>query len=585
MYVVLLEGKEYLKKNNKLKNYFKIIKSPKKPFKERLIFYKQCFEDYKNWRSNFKFPKTTYLARVDKVKPLPSSRLVKNLAISISELREEYLKLKNYKSVLIFKLFLFYFAETFKATYKIKINKSIGGPFSGWASGRRTPTRRDINSLMELIVLHIFKFENSCSDYKYDKKKNDWVRKNHGIVKVPNFKWDKIWRKYSKNYVYQDKFATEDHYRPSGDEKSLSKTNKMIKTYENSIKKSKSKDSYKIVNLFYALTYCKDFKKIDEIFDENLIQKTKSKKDNLNWQRLESEKVSEGKEDFDLDWNLLEQFKKRVFPQFTFKNIKNKFDSSKFLKEVINTKDIKLSIIRAIDADDDLVEGIDYHELLPEYDLILPAYTSGSIFNQLDKDLSFTTVTRFQTVIKGLGESIEKAYGILKTKKNNKYFFIHYHNDREGKTYCDLICELNKNDCLKIPLKNISNEIKKWKSEYDIPDRIVLNKDYKWNFNEIKKVINRSVKQKIKSALEFVDYDPSDKKKRSSAAKEYLDSWREEQEYNEASIGCRIYLLTQKEIDKETNKGRGTGSVRVSLKRGDVSQDSLIERKPYLIFK
>jgi hypothetical protein len=438
---------------------------------------------------------------------------------------------------------------------------------------------------MGLIVLHIFKFENSTSDHIWDKKNKEWVHKDHKIIKIPNFKWDKIWRKYSKNFIYQDDFATKDHYRPSGDERSLSETNKMIKTYENLIKKIEPKDSYKIANLFYDLAYCKDFKKIDEIFDENLRQKTKSKKDNLNWQRLESEKVPEGNKDFDLSFNLDEQLRSRVFPQFTFKNIKNKFNLSIFLNEVINTKDIKLSIIRAIDADDDLVEGIDYHELLPEYDLILPAYTSGSIFNQLNKDLSFITIARFQTIIEGLGESQEEAYGILKSKKDNKYFFIHYHNDREGKTYCDLVFELNKNDCLKIPLKKISNEIKKWKSNYDIPDRIVLNKDYKWNFNEIKKVINRSVKQKIKSALEFVDYDPSDKKKRSSAAKEYLDSWREEQEYNEASIGCRIYLLTQKEIDKETNKGRGTGSVRVSLKRGDVSQDSLIERKPYLIFK
>jgi len=582
---VLWHGREYLSKNNKLKNYFKIIKTPKKPFNERLIFYRQCFEDYKKWRINFKFPKTTYLARVDKVKPLPSPQLVKNLAVSISELREEYLKLKNYKSVLIFKLFLFYFAETFKATYKIKINKSIGGPFGGWASGGKTPTRRDINSLMELIALHIFKFENSCSDHKYDKKKNNWVFKNHRIVKIPNFKWDKIWRKYSKNFIYQEDFATNDHYRPSGDERSLSKTNKMIKTYENLIKKSKTKDSFKIANLFYELTYCKDFKKIDEIFDENLRQTTKSKKENLNWKRIESEKVPEGNKDFDLDWDLLEQFKKRVFPQFSFKNIKKKFDSPKFLNEVINTKDIKLSIIRAIDADDDLVEGIDYHELLPEYDLILPAYTSGTIFNQLDKDLSFITVARFQRVIEGLGESQEEAYGILKSKKNNKYFFIHYHNDREGKTYCDLVCELNKNDCLKIPLKRISNEIKKWKSEYDIPDRIVLNKDYKWNFNEIKKIINLSVKQKIESALEFVDYDPSDKKKRSSNPKDYLDNWRKEQNYNEALIGCRIYLLTQKEIEKEIDKGRGTGSVRFSLKKGDVNKDNLVDRKPYLIFK
>ncbi len=60
-----------------------------------------------------------------------------------------------------------------------------------------------------------------------------------------------------------------------------------------------------------------------------------------------------------------------------------------------------------------MTEGIDYHELLPEYDLILPAYTSGTIFNQLDKDLSFITVARFQTIIESLSESSEECYGII----------------------------------------------------------------------------------------------------------------------------------------------------------------------------
>ena len=576
--------------SKELKKLTKIIKTPKKPFNERLVFYKQCFEDYKKWRLNFKFPKTDYMSRIKTLKPIPSTELVKNLATSISELRDEFLQLKGYKPVLIFKTFLFFFAETFKAKNKIKINKSVSGPFSGWITGGKTPTRRDIDTIIDNIVDH-FKFENSFSG-RHQKTKPGHKRKSGDVVgtswewvKIKNFKWHPKWKTYKKKYGYQDRFAKKDHFVARSDERSLSETNKMTKKYENLIKVNKPNDSIEIANLFYELVYCKNFKKIDEIFDENLIQKAKSKKDNLNWQRLESEKVPEGNKDFDLSFNLDEQLRSRVFPQFTFINIKNKFNLSIFLNEVINTKDIKLSIIRAIDADDDLVEGIDYHELLPEYDLILPAYTSGSIFNQLNKDLSFITIARFQTVIKGLGESIEKAYGILKSKKDNKYFFIHYHNDREGKTYCNLLCELNKNDCLKIPLKKISNEIKKWKSNYDIPDRIVLNKDYKWNFNEIKKIINLSVKQKIESALEFVDYNPSDKRKRSSSPKEYLDSWREEQKYEEALIGCRIYLLTQKEIEKETAKGRGTGSVRFSLKKGDVNKDNLVDRKPYLIFK
>ena len=47
---------------------------------------------------------------------------------------------------------LFFFAETFKAKNKIKINKSIGGPFGGWASGWKTPTRRDIDTIIGEIV-------------------------------------------------------------------------------------------------------------------------------------------------------------------------------------------------------------------------------------------------------------------------------------------------------------------------------------------------------------------------------------------------------------------------------------------------
>ena len=56
----------------------------------------KCFKDYKKWRLNFKFPKTTFLSRVQNVKPIPDINLINNLAKSISELREEFLSLKNY---------------------------------------------------------------------------------------------------------------------------------------------------------------------------------------------------------------------------------------------------------------------------------------------------------------------------------------------------------------------------------------------------------------------------------------------------------------------------------------------------------
>tara|TARA_B110000008_G_C16409663_1_gene339255 strand:+ start:161 stop:478 length:318 start_codon:yes stop_codon:yes gene_type:complete len=80
-----------------LTKLIKKIKTPKKPFNERLNFYHQCYKDYIMWRFNFKFPKTNYLSKVKNIKPEPSDKLLKNLGISISELRNEYLELKGYK--------------------------------------------------------------------------------------------------------------------------------------------------------------------------------------------------------------------------------------------------------------------------------------------------------------------------------------------------------------------------------------------------------------------------------------------------------------------------------------------------------
>ena len=69
------------------KKYIKKINTPKKSFNERLVFYKKCFIDYKNWRLNFKFPKTDYLSRIKTIKPIPTNKLLIDLGKSISELR------------------------------------------------------------------------------------------------------------------------------------------------------------------------------------------------------------------------------------------------------------------------------------------------------------------------------------------------------------------------------------------------------------------------------------------------------------------------------------------------------------------
>ena len=176
--------------SKELKKLIKIIKTPKKPFNERLVFYKQCFEDYKKWRFNFKFPKTVYMSRIKTLKPLPSTELVKNLAKSVSELRGEFLQLKDYKPVLIFKLFLFFFAETFKAKNKIKINKSYSGLMSGWVTGGKTPTRRDIDTIIGEIV-DLFKFAHlSDGDASNQDIKIGILNIKHPIIKasLSNFK-------------------------------------------------------------------------------------------------------------------------------------------------------------------------------------------------------------------------------------------------------------------------------------------------------------------------------------------------------------------------------------------------------------
>jgi len=373
---VFWHGEEYLKKNKNLQKLIRIIRSPNRNLAEKLNFYKECFESYIEWRNNFKFPKTIYLARINQVKPLPPPKLIKNLAIALSELREDYLKLANYRLVIIFKLFLFYFAETFKASNRIKINKSIGGPFSRWASGGKTPTRRDIDTLMDIIVLHIFKFEHSDSDKKMNEKKDGWIFINYKQVKIPNFKWNLTWKKLRKNILsdFQDSFATREYGDSSENENSLIKKQKMIKKYENLINKKKhnSKDTFNIVNLFYDLSYFKDFSQIRDIFkDQPKIQKNQH---SLNdWQPLKSEIGKDGKAIpwFEDNGGL---YKERVFPQFTIKNIKRRFNKKVFLETLKSEKSIKTSLAMALNGDPELEYAFEYDELLPDHDIITIIY-------------------------------------------------------------------------------------------------------------------------------------------------------------------------------------------------------------------
>ena len=541
----------------KLENLIKISKTPKKPLEKRLIFYHNTFKKYKEWRGNFKFPKTRYLSRLDNLKPQPSNVLIKDLATCINELREEFLNLKGYKPVLLFKLFLFYFSETFKAKYKIKINKSVSGPFSRWTTGKKSPSRRDIDSIMNSII-DLFEFENFLSNqyqkFKPGYKKNpnkppspidwDWAKKK-------NFKWNSVWKPHHKKYGHQDKFARKDHF--IGDTRSLLNTDKMIKEYKILVEKNKIKDSIKIANLFYELSYCKDLKEVDKIFLEKF-NKSEINNSYDDWLPLKSEIGENGKA---IPWfkDNGGSYKKRVFPHFTIKNIKKRFNKEVFLEKLKSEKNIKTCLAIAFNGDPELEFAFEYDELLPERDIILPAFTSGSLFNYLNNNLTFITLYRHETIILELCESFSDCVGILLDNKTKKSFLLHYHSNRDGTTDCYLDKEIKYSNFTKD--KNLQKYINKQilSRFYISPDTVILNNEYSWDINKILNKLKPLAKAKRNQELGYLSEDDDD----------YLEK-KEGQKYT----GTYIYLLKTKQINHQISIGKMDGSIRFSfpIKKG-----------------
>ena len=79
---------------------------------------------------------------------------------------------------------------------------------SGWVTGGKTPTRRDIDTIIGEIV-DLFKFEDFFSDqyqkYKPGYKPNPGKREPDSTswdwAKRKNFKWNPIWKPYKKRLV------------------------------------------------------------------------------------------------------------------------------------------------------------------------------------------------------------------------------------------------------------------------------------------------------------------------------------------------------------------------------------------------
>lgn len=550
------------------KKYIKKINTPKISFNERLVFYKKCFIDYKNWRLNFKFPKTDYLSRIKTIKPIPPNKLLIDLGKSISELREEFINLKGYKQMIIFKLFLFYFAEVFKVINKIKIAKSVSGPFSGWITGGKSPSRRDIDLIMGEIPI-IFDFESSFSD-RYEKTKPGHKRKSGDVVgtswewvKIKKFKWNSKWKKNNKKYGYQKNFSTKDHYK--GEPRSLIETNKITQNFDKLLSKNKSNDAIQIADLFFNLSYCKDFDEIEKIFSNE----TKSeiiKHKFSDWLPLENEITKDEKYGFDNT----DLYKQRIFPQFTIKNIKKRFNKDVFIKELTNPKNgsVKLSLAISLNGHRELEYAFEYDELLPDMDLILPAYTSGSLYNYLDNDLSFLTLFRTNLTILELAESWGDCVGILSDKKQKKSYILHYSGNRDGTTDCSFVKEIKYGNFKKD--KELSNFLNKKIIDrlFIAPDTVILNKDYKWDLKKMFKILKPKTKEKRDQFLDFIDEDEDD----------YHEKQKEQK-----NVGTYFYLLNSNQINNQITNSKMDGSIRFSFpkKRGKIDFSADAKISPY----
>ena len=96
--------------------------------------------------------KLTYLRHLKKINPKPPENLIKDLAKSISELKNLYLGLKDFRVLIIFKLFFYYIAQCLKAEFGVKYYRQ--GYF------RDTPVDLDIQSIITCIVRYFLNIKN-----------------------------------------------------------------------------------------------------------------------------------------------------------------------------------------------------------------------------------------------------------------------------------------------------------------------------------------------------------------------------------------------------------------------------------------
>ena len=236
-----------------------------------------------------------------------------------------------------------------------------------------------------------------------------------------------------------------------------------------------------------------------------------NKKTKLNWKKLEGD---EGKWDIEYHKDY-DNYLIRVLPQLTLKNLKNKFNKSKFLRELtkkfISDKRqfVEQALIKAIDADEELEFYIFQDHLHMEEQVkrrvgdsypknhskdMMTLYYTGKIFNQLSQDLSFNFLACFGDYTNS------DAFGILHSKSAGLSYFISYQSNSYG-AHDQWVCHFygKKESVIKRAVKDITNR----HNFARVP--LVFNKEFDWDLKKIIKSYSIHYDDCKQTAIERAD--------------------------------------------------------------------------------
>lgn len=191
-----IEKEARYKKIKTLKKFFKAKSINLKNFEKNLNKYFKIHNDFMSWRKNFKYPELDYLKRLDAIKPLPSDKLISDLAESICELKKLFIELKDFKAGAIFKLFLNHVSQCIKVKYKIKY--STKGFFGS------SPASQDIYTIKSIIVEYFL-------DINFDKDEQN-AQYRCGCKKTKGYKIYKAYKKLIDSDVPGEYLANHEKY-------------------------------------------------------------------------------------------------------------------------------------------------------------------------------------------------------------------------------------------------------------------------------------------------------------------------------------------------------------------------------------